>query len=170
MQAKWIGAVLIIAGCGGTGLSIAAAYRKEVSLFYQLIQVLQYLEWELQYKLTPLPQLCKRAAKQTCGPLRNVFLNLSRELEWQISPDADSCMRAALKKSEELPKRLKRQLRFLGQTLGRFDLDGQLQDLRTVRSACEDNLKRLENNKDQRVRSYQTLALCTGAGLVIMFI
>ena len=62
MSIKLIGAALIIAGCDGVGFSMAAAHRREESALRQLIGALDYMGCELQYHLTPLPELCRSAA------------------------------------------------------------------------------------------------------------
>ena len=108
MSYKWIGAVFIIVGCGGVGFSMASNHKREEKFLRQLMQVLQYMESELQYHLTPLPELCRQAGKEAGGILRDVFLNLAREMDWQVSPDACSCMTVALKKSGDLPTSLRR--------------------------------------------------------------
>lgn len=170
MDYKWIGSILVIAGCGGFGFAIASGYRREESLLKQLILVLQFMENELQYRLTPLPELCHQAGKEISGPLRDVFRNLGRELDWQISPDVCSCMSAALKKSSDLPVRFRKHLLQLGNSLGRFDLPGQLRGLHAIEVSCEEELCNLRNNRDVRLRSYQTLGLCAGIAIVILFI
>ena len=86
MGYKWIGALLILASCTACGYSIAAGKRKEENLLLHLLQILQFMETELQYRLTPLPELCRMAAGQTRGLLRNVFLNLNRELCFCMVP------------------------------------------------------------------------------------
>lgn len=169
MSYKWIGAILVIVGCGGFGFSIASGCRREERLLRQLIQALQYMEWELQYRLTPLPELCRQAGKEASGLLRDIFLTLARELDWQASPDVSSCMSAALKRNRDLPRNLKKIFFQLGRSLGRFDLQGQLQGLEAVRTACEGELAALNKNRDVRLRSYQTLGLCAGAALAILF-
>lgn len=135
MSYRWFGAALVIAGCGGFGFSIASGYKREEGILRQLLRALNYMEWELQYRLTPLPELCRQAGKETRGTLREVFCNLARELEWQTSPDAASCMTAALKRSHELPRRVRGIMKQLGHTLGRFDLPGQKQGLEEVKEA-----------------------------------
>ena len=65
---------------------------------------------------------------------------------------------------------LRRPLRLLGQTLGRFDLPGQLKGIKAVQESCRRELARLERNRDARLRSYQTLGLCAGAALVILLV
>lgn len=169
MNYKWIGAVLIIVGCGGFGFSIASSHKREEKILRQLLQALQYMESELQYRLTPLPELCRQVGKETSGILRDIFLNLARELDWQVSPDVCSCMSAAMKKSRDIPTSLRRLLLQLGHTLGRFDLPGQLRGLQSVRANCEEELKKLGKDRDVRLRSYQTLGLCAGAALAILF-
>lgn len=169
MSYKWVGAILVIVGCGGFGFAIAANHKREERLLRQLIQALQFMECELQYRLTPLPELCRLTGKEVSGILRNVFLNLARELDWQVSPDACSCMSAALKLTPDLPVSLRKLLLQLGHTLGRFDFPGQIQGLQVVRAACGESLKKLSKDRDVRLRSYQTLGLCAGAALAILF-
>lgn len=169
MSYKWIGALLVIAGCGGFGFSVAAGYRRQEHFLRQLIQSLQFMQNELQYHLTPLPELCRQAGKETSGTLRNVFLNLARELDWQTSPDVKSCMSEAIQKSGELPRSFRKHLLQLGHSLGRFDLPGQVQGLQAVMAACEEELNAFRNNREPRLRSYQTLGLCAGAALAILF-
>ena len=170
MGYKWIGAILIMASCGGCGDAIAAGKRREEQLLYQLIGILQFLETDLQYRLTPLPELCRLAAGETRGILRTVFLNLYRELKWQKLPDAGSCMYAAIQRSGEIPPKGRRLLVQLGHTLGRFDLPGQLQGIQSVRKRSEETLDAIRKNRDERLRSYQTLGICAGAALAIILI
>lgn len=170
MNSKWIGALFVLISCGGFGFSIARSYRRKEYLLRQLLTALEMMASELEYRLTPLPELSRKAAKDTGGLLRDVFLNMARELDWQSEPDAGSCMRAAMEKCPDLPACLRRPLRQLGQTLGRYDLPGQIQGIASVQDTCRRELERLERNRDARLRSYQTLGLCAGAALVILFI
>lgn len=169
MSYKWMGAILIIAGCGGFGCSLALGHKREEKLLRQLARILRYMECELQYRLTPLPELCRQAGKEVSGILRDVFSNLARELDWQGEPDVSCCMAASIKKSPDLPPRLRKLLVRLGHTLGRFDLPGQLRGLQAVEAACDEALNELKTNRDVRLRSYQTLGLCAGAALAILF-
>ena len=47
---------------------------------------------------------------------------------------------------------------------------GQILGLEAVRSHCRSELDALSANQDERLRSYQTLGLCTGAALAILFV
>ena len=170
MTIKWIGAILVILGCGGTGFSMASAHRKQERELRQFMGALDYLQCELQYRLTPLPDLCRHTAAQASGSVRKLFLALAVELEDQISPDVRHCMNAALEKSGDLPEVVSIVAENLGKTLGRFDMDGQLMGLERARQECRRALDMLTNNREVRLRSYQTLGLCAGAAMAILFI
>lgn len=170
MAIKWIGAICVLVACGGFGFQIAAAQRREVRTLRQLIRVLDVAECELQYRLTPLPELSRNVAQECTGPLRALFLNLCRELEEQISPNVTTCMHAAIATTEHLPKQTGEVLAILGESLGKFDLNGQIRGMESARMECNRRLDVLSENQDVRMRSYKTLGLCAGAALVILFI
>lgn len=170
MHYKWIGALLIILGCGGFGFSLAAAHVREEATLRQLIGILDYMACELQFRLTPLPDLCRQAGEETHGKLRQVFLTLAQELDMQVSSDVSACMASALVHAADIPRKSEDNLLLLGASLGRFDLDGQLVGLESVRANCRKDLQSLTNNRDVRLRSYQTLGICTGAAIAILLI
>ena len=170
MILKIIGACMILCSCGGLGLWLAVGYLQEERTLRQLICLLDYMECELQYRLTPLPELCRLAAAEGQGTLSHIFLKLAHKLEDQLAPNVAQCMDAALEGPRQLPKLTKQALHQLGQTLGRFDLQGQLRGLEGVRQECRRNLDELYQNNTERTRRYQTLGLCAGAALIILFI
>lgn len=170
MTIKLVGAVLVCTGCGGFGFSMAAAHRREEQALGQLLAVLEFMECDLSCHLTPLPQLCRAASNAATGPIHTFFQRLARELDAQIAPDAACCVRAALKGMPELPREVSGQLLELGNTLGRFDLPGQLRGLHSAQSRCRLSLEALRANRDNRLRSYETLGLCAGAALAILFL
>ena len=170
MNFKWIGAVLIICGCGFTGFSISAAYRREERELNNLLHALDYMACELQYRATALPELCRKAAREGSGCVGRLFGNLANELDAQVSPDVQCCLAAAAATAGELPGRIQKAVCILGSSLGRFDLEGQLQGLEAVRSYCRSELDSMAAGRDTRLRSYQTLGICTGAALAILFV
>ncbi len=169
MMVKVLGAILVMLACGGFGISMAAAHKAQEYSISQLITALEWMECELQYKLTPLPELCEKAGDRCKGVVGEVFRSLSKELALQIAPDASSCMHSVLETSP-VQGQTRELLLSMGNTLGSFDLEGQLQGITSVRTACDRALTQLSNNREMRLRSYQTLGLCAGAALVILFI
>lgn len=170
MNYQIIGAACVISACGGFGFILAAHHVQCIQLVRQLIGALDYMACELQYRSTALPQLCRDTALQCKGRIKLLFTFLSDELELQISPNVSYCMEAAIERSGDFPKCVQQIFHMLGQSFGNFDLSGQLKGLEAARKECRELLQTLLVNKDTRVRSYQTLGLCAGAAIAILFI
>lgn len=170
MTFKWIGTICIVAGCGICGFSAAASSKRETRILRELSQAIRFMEAELQYNLTALPQLCRETADRSTGYVREVFRNLSRELDWQLQPDVRSCMAEAIEKSPAAPGKIRRLFYRLGISLGQFDLPGQLKELAYMANACERELESAIQHQEISIRSYRTLGLCTGAALAILFL
>ena len=162
-----LGACCIVTGCGGFGFAMAAAHRREEAELVRLISALEYMSCELSYRMTPLAALCRSAVSE--GMVGDFFRGLASELERGDAPDVQVCVRAILERMD-LPRELERQLQQLGGTLGRFDLPGQLRGLEGAIRSAEDALRRIRDGADGRRRSWQTLGLCAGAALAILFV
>ena len=170
MNYKWIGAVLIICGCGLVGFSMSAAFRREERELRNLLAALDYMAWQLQYRATALPELCLQVASEQGGCIGRLFTNLAQELAAQVSPDVRSCLAAAAATAGNLPVRIEKAICILGSSLGRFDLESQLQGFEAVRTFCRTELETMSAGRDARLRSYQTLGLCAGAALAILLV
>ena len=170
MNLKLVGTVCVIFSCAGCGFLIAAQHLTKIRLLRNLISVLDYMQCELQYRRTQLPQLCRQAAQQVEGKVRQLFDTLADELDAQISPDAYRCMSAALHKVNATGSVWGEILAELGKSLGKFDISGQIQGLEHARMICREQLEYLMHDKDNRMRSYQTLGLCAGAAIAILLV
>jgi len=170
MLLKWIGGICIILGSSGVGFKMAANQRKEERHLLMLISALDFMTCELEYRMTPLPDLFRKAASMITGNLSKLFLSFSAEMEDQISPNVETCLKAAVSKCDSLPRFTEECILSLGKSLGKFDVEGQLRGMEATRQECRQKLNQLQNNKEKRLRSYQTLGVCVGAGLAILFI
>lgn len=170
MTVKALGAIFVFLGCSSVGFLLVASHKKEEAGLRQLLLALDFMECELHYKLLPLPQLCRSTSEHSCGGVQKAMAALVRELEAQVAPDAQSCMEMVLLQLPELPRLLQKNLRQLGHSLGRFDIDGQLQGIDTVRNMAQQDLTALCHNKEARLRCYQALGLCAGSALVVLFL
>ena len=166
---RTIGACCIIAGSGGFGFAMAAAPRREEQQLSILLKSLEYMSYELNYRQTPLPVLCREAAMGQRGCVPDFFRELARELEKGDAPDVQVCIWEVLQRVDPSPN-LRRFLRELGATLGRFDLPGQLRGLEAAIRSTGDALRTLRDGAQERRRSFQTLGLCAGAAMAILFL
>ena len=170
MYYRWLGALLIVTGCGGFGYTLTAEYKKQEILLKALLQSIKTMQWELQYRLTPLPELCQMAGKQAGGKIGKVFCGAAKEMEQQLAPNAESCLLQAISREPHLPHSIRLLLKQLGISLGRYDLSGQLEGLEAVAAACHEEQESLQEGRQERFRSYRTLSICAGAALAILFL
>ncbi len=167
---KWIGASVILIACGGVGYCMKIAHYREIRTLKMFISALDYMECELQFRMLPLPELCRLTARECEGSLSKFFSYLAMELENQISPDVKRCVHAVLSRVSDLPTSTAEAVQLMGKSMGRFDLQGQLKGLESIRAECRVKLTKLMGNSENRVRSYQTLGLCAGAAIVILLV
>lgn len=170
MTYKWIGAFLITFSCSGFGFSLALHHLKETRLLSALELILDDMLRELPYHLTPLPDLIRNAAQKAPGVICRVFTLFADNLDRQILPDAASCMESALKDAALSYTHLSKILSLLGDSLGRFDLAGQIGSLNSVHQQCKQELLVLRSDQQTRIRSYRVLGLCAGVSLVLLLI
>lgn len=170
MNAKWIGAILVIVGCGSYGFSLTATHKNQEQTLRQMITALESIGRELAFRLVSLPELCRHASGEIRGVTNAVFSRLAEELERQQQPDAAGCMELVLSKFPELSPKIREIFSETGHCLGQYDLPGQLESLKSLASACRRELELLEENRASRLRCYQTLSLSAGAALAILFL
>ena len=125
---------------------------------------------QLHYRMSSLPALCRDASKLGNDPVFQVWSQFASELEQQVSPDVTVCMDAAIATIPALPDTVAGLLRATSTSLGCFDLQGQIQSLEEAVTTCRNKLEQLRGRREVQIRNYQTLGLCTGAALVILFI
>lgn len=167
---KVFGAVLIIVGCAGVGVSLCQNHRRMEQALEQLIKGLEWMICELNYRMPPLNELCRSGAKISGGTVGKVLGQFAAELDAQLIPDAGACMDAALGTVANVPPSVATHFKNLGASMGKFDLQGQISALETEMALCKRDLDRLSSNRQLRLRNYQTLGLCAGAALVILFL
>lgn len=170
MSIKIWGAILLFSGCCWVGFQFSRSYIIHEKTLKQLIHSMQYMKCELPYRLTPLPELCLHLSTQCTGVVKKYFWILSNELENQAAPDVEKCSDHAIVKLQPLSAQQNKLLRRFGASIGQFNLSGQLQSIESFLKYCEKRLQVSETNRPSRIRNYQTLALCAGAALVIIFI
>lgn len=170
MLIKVLGAICIIAACGSVGFQLSATHKKIERNMRMLISGIAYIQRELEYRMSPLPEILLQAEKQCDGVVGSFFRLLSQELEKQSSANISYCVDLVIGQLRDVPEAVKKGMLLLGKSLGQFDLDGQMKALESVQNECDEILTALTANRDVRLRNYQTIALCAGVAIAIIFI
>ena len=61
MTIRITGAVFLVIGCWSVGYLMTYNHKKSVQALSQLINAFEYMEYELIYRNTPLPDVLKRS-------------------------------------------------------------------------------------------------------------
>lgn len=168
MIIRLMGACMVIAGCTVCGVITSCNQKKGIETLEELVWVLDSLTCELEYNRTPLPELCRRIAKSRTGMLRTFFIHLADEMDSQIKPSVPSCVGAALQNSPGLPQEVQSLLYQLGDSMGRFDVEGEILSLQALRSAAEQRLDVMRIARKEKGKTNQTLWVCAGVAAAVL--
>ena len=168
---KFLGAALVVAAASSVGLSLAHSVRREVRFLQQLAGVLELMRCEIPGRMAPVQELFTRAQACTSGELREVFSFCSQQIRSMSEPDIACVMDCALDEhAERLPPSCMELLRELGEKLGAYDLQEQVEALQALSARAEAALASLRQGRADRCRSYEVLGVCAGCALAIILL
>lgn len=168
---KTVGCILLLCGCGGAGLWAVRGLQARWAQLRELVAALEEMERELQYRLTPLPELLAGLAAHTAGQVGVFFSRCAQEMDRLGERTFSRLWGQALAESGmALAEEDIRLLEELGTSLGRYDGRSQCQAIAQIRSRLEKNLAAALERRDRLGRVYGVLGLAAGAFLVILLI
>ena len=170
MTVKIAGAILILLAGGGFGFCISAHRNRDIRLLKDIMRALVYMECELRYKLTPLPELFQKTSSVTTGPIGKLLQQIASTMEEQSAADIQAIVERVLVRNPDLPDSCRSAMLQLGKTLGCFSMEGQATELKALQDHCSQTLDQKTKERDKYVRCYETLGLCCGAALVIILL
>ena len=170
MTMKILGAFMTIAGCTAVGYALSQNLRREERAMGELVECLEWMICEMNYRMPALSSLFQGAANVCKGAVSKTLKRFAYELDQQANPCASVCMYAAVSAVSDLPERTAHHLCSLGTSLGQFDLDGQINRFEAASVLCRNELQKISSDRETRTRNYQTLSICAGVALVIIFI
>lgn len=171
MNARFLGACLVVAGGALYGLGMARVLQARVREIGDLITALDALEHEIAGLYTPLPEAFSRAARSSRGAVRRLFVTLGKRLAGAASvPDAwraavDGWSPTASLGPEELDI-----LAGLGGVIGRTGAPEQARALRYAAQRLQRVRERLERDLDKQLRLRLYLGVAGGITLAILLV
>lgn len=169
MMIRVLGAVCTLLAGSCYAITIGKEHRKKEGYYEQLLLILEHFVWELQTNMAPLPVCCAAAAHCARGEMAVLFDCLSQKLEKGEVNSAAQCM-AECVAQQDLPPQLTQRLLQLGDTLGRYDLSGQIGGIQSISQLCMRDLQALTAARGKSLKSCQALGLCTGAAVAILLL
>lgn len=162
--------MLIAAAAVYGGVSYTALKREQLNELEALCHMLRLMQDELETRALPLPELAAQLDMRTENAGKALLSGLLRRLPELGSRDFqniwEECVTESVKHSEEAA----RLLCTLGSFLGRYDVDSQLEAIRSCREAMEKLHTAAAEALPQTRRLGMGLALTSGALIVITLI
>lgn len=169
---KMIGAMCVIGGSIGFGMAGAGQLRAREETLGELCSAFAWLEEELSFSLTPLPDLLERLGQSRSGQVGEFFAQVSRTLKrapeegfrgaWRVA--ASGCCLGVLREEELCV------VMGLGDTLGRYDAKSQCQALRLAGGRLEKFRQRAGEERSRLGRVYMALSVAAGLAAVLVLV
>lgn len=168
---KLLGTFCVVAGSGWLGLCAVGRLRRRERTLECLRLALGWLADELAFRLTPLPDLLGRLAREQAGPvglfLQDVLAGLERDREGGLR---QSWRQAMVRQLSFLKEEERQVLLEVGQTLGRFDAQAQAQALNRALRRLDAILAKAGEETGRLSRVYTALGLSAGAAVALVLL
>ena len=167
MVIRMVGAALTLLSGVLYAANITKEHRAKERDLEEFMLILEHFSWELQTNLSPLAVCCLAAARCGRGKIGALFADLAERLEYGAEASAAECM-AQVRHNYNISFSIAARLDQLGDTLGRYDLSGQIAGIKAIGELCRRDLRALAAERTKTVKTCQTLGLCTGAAVAIL--
>lgn len=165
-----IGIMLIAAAAVYGGASYTALKREQLNELEALCHMLRLMQDELETRALPLPELAAQLEARTGDAGKTLLSELLRRMPELGSRDFQNIWEESVTESVKHSEGAARLLCKLGSFLGRYDVDSQLDALRSCREAMEKLRTAAVEALPQTRRLGMGLALTSGALIVITLI
>lgn len=165
-----IGIMLIAAAAVYGGASYMVLKREQLNELEALCHMLRLMQDELETRALPLPELAAQLEARTEDAGKTLLSELLRRMPELGSRDFQNIWEESVTESVKHSDGAARLLFNLGSFLGRYDVDSQLDALRSCREAMEKLRTAAAEALPQTRRLGMGLALTSGALIVITLI
>ena len=169
---KLIGLSLILAASGAVGAGLAGTVRRQQAQTLALIDALLRIRHELQYRLTPLPELFAALGEGTEPVTAAFFRGCAAMMEADRALPPQLVLGRAMEQTTSLQwsARTRETVRNLAFSLGKFDLGGQVRAIELALERLRAELAEVQAGSRARCRSYETIGICAGLALAVILL
>ena len=165
-----IGAALLVIGFSLIGY--VRSKKKKTSLLdvVELIRAMDLMICELEYRKTSLPELCTFVANNTTGCISKFFREFGDVLSKNVALSVRDAGAIALESIEDITMHAKEYVITLVDSLGAFDVSGQIAEINAVKEESKVALKRKEEKFLLTDKTDRILWVSLGLVIAIIFI
>ena len=164
---KYAGMLMISAACASFGVISAAGMKRHIELLSALCGSLRYISAEIGTRLRPLPGLIAELAGRG-GAAGEFYTCLAKKLDSIGEVDFSALWASSLECLTPLDRDELLALRALGDVLGRYELQEQLESIDICLDALGRSLRGLQAQYPERRRL--VLGLSAAAGILVLIV
>lgn len=168
MILRTLGAVILCLGSTCLGFSAAGSVRKSARTLQQLKRSLEMMRCEVSYTLTPAAKICEILCAGSEGEVRRFYRRLAEIYKGSYPTKEDWARELTASTLHSLPQQTADAMAELVSSFGRFGAEEQLRLIDVTLRKTEDELLRLDSQKQQRCKCYEMLGICTGLAAAIL--
>lgn len=173
MVIKYIVLSLIVIVCAFLGFQLSETVKLRVTHLAHMLNAIVYLQNEIFYSLTPLPEALMRVSSKKEKPISKFLEDISNLLYSNDINNINAAFTKAIEKNKDelmLEKEDYGILLELSNSLGSTDLNGQKKIFQIAIGNLENNLKEATEKAKKNVKMYRVLGVSMGLVIAIFLI
>lgn len=168
---KLIGAVLLLSGSVGLGVSSVRNLERRVKTLRSMSTALELMKCELDFRAPPMRELFGAAAKGTSEPASSFFYTCAEKTkQMEGRPLAELWRQCMEERLTALTDAEAECLMSVGTVLGRYDVQSQQCVLTQTREQVNGYLNEAVQDRQRKGRMYGALSMAAGIFLVIVML
>ncbi|MCM1246154.1 MAG: stage III sporulation protein AB [Roseburia sp.] len=170
---KLAGIFIILCGTTALGMYKSCQYVTRFRNLTEIKKVFLYIQGEVRYRNTPMPETLEAAACKVKGPLGNFFRHVSGSLEKKSGLDFKEIWEQCLFQDvpgEILEREAREELAGMGSQLGCLDRQAQERAIDYFLDKWEFIIEKRQREKSNRLRLYYVCGVMGGLLVVIILV
>lgn len=165
---KFIILIAILVVSTFLGIAISKKYSTRVHELKQFQSALNIFEEKIKFTYEPIPDVFEDISQNIKGNVGEIFERSAENMKLMSAGEAWE--KAIDESNTKLTSEDKETIKGLAKTLGRTDLDGQVNEIRLTLKFLETKLKDAELERNKNEKMFKTLGATVGLAIVIILV
>lgn len=170
---KWIGFLMIFAGCSGLGVWYSMQFRRQLETLQEFCRILELLQGQIRFGRSTLPECCFRLGERLGEPYRSCFQDIYEKICENTGEDFGHICEVGLRKGlQQLVVDKEDINRFIScfEQSGYEEDEMQLRMLEQTKEELEMRLQKLSDENASKCRLALSLGTMSGLLLIILLL
>lgn len=173
MVIKTAGALLLLIGTTAFGVYKGCLYNNRLDNLYEVKKAFLYIQGEIRYMNTPIPETLESAARQINGCCRQFFSRVAKELNEGKGVELKQVWETNISREihgELLEREAVEALREMGGQLGCLDMQAQEKAIDYFLKKWDDLIEKRRKEKAEKLKLYYVCGIMGGLLMVIIIV